>query len=61
MEFIPGGTIESLLKTYGPFDEILLKKFTIQITKGVAYIHLNNVVHRLVIFILFKFVIKLIK
>ena len=46
MEFIPGGTVESLLKTYGPFDEILLKKFTLQIVKGISYIHSNNVVHR---------------
>jgi serine/threonine protein kinase len=63
MEFIPGGTVEGLLKTYGPFDELLLKKFTFQIVKGVYYVHSNNVVHRLVVclvllMILFKFFIN---
>jgi mitogen-activated protein kinase kinase kinase len=46
MELIPGGTIETLLKTYGPFEEDLFKKFASQILEGVCYIHSRNVVHR---------------
>ena len=50
MELIPGGTIETLLKIYGPFEESLFKNFTNQIIGGVNYIHSRNVVHRLIIF-----------
>jgi serine/threonine protein kinase len=46
MEFIAGGTIENLLKIYGPFDETLFRNFSNQIVEGVIYIHSNNVVHR---------------
>jgi len=46
MELIPGGTIEFLLKTYGPFEESLFKNFTHQILEGINYIHSRNVVHR---------------
>jgi serine/threonine protein kinase len=46
MELIPGGTIETLLKTYGPFEEELFKNFTTQIMEGINYIHSKNVVHR---------------
>lgn len=46
MELIAGGTIEALLKTFGPFDEELFKNFTNQIVEGVNYIHSCNVVHR---------------
>lgn len=52
MEFISGGTIENLLKTYGPFDEDLFRNFTNQIVEGVNYIHSNNVVHRYIKLIL---------
>lgn len=57
MELIPGGTIETLLKIYGPFEESLFKNFTQQILEGVNYIHSRNVVHRylmiVIIFVLF--------
>jgi mitogen-activated protein kinase kinase kinase 19 len=46
MELIPGGTIETLLRTYGPFEEDLFRTFTNQILEGVNYIHCNHVVHR---------------
>lgn len=46
MELVPGGTIDTLLKTYGPFEEDLFRTFAAQILMGVDYIHLNNVVHR---------------
>lgn len=46
MELIPGGTIEYLIRTYGPFDENLYKNFTTQIVAGINYIHSKNVVHR---------------
>ena len=48
MELIPGGTIESLLKTFGPFEESLFKNFTNQIVEGINYLHSKNVVHRFI-------------
>lgn len=46
MELIPGGSIDTLLKTYGPFEEDLFRTFAAQILMGVDYLHSNNVVHR---------------
>ncbi|CAF1465187.1 unnamed protein product [Adineta ricciae] len=46
MEYLPNGTIEHLLTSFGPFHNDVLKKYTKQIVEGVAYLHKNNVVHR---------------
>jgi mitogen-activated protein kinase kinase kinase len=46
MEYVAGGTIESLLNSFGPFDETIIRNFTGQIVKGVVYIHSKNIVHR---------------
>ena len=45
-EYLPNGTIENLLTSFGPFHNDVLKKYTKQIVEGVAYLHKNNVVHR---------------
>ncbi|XP_026708426.1 mitogen-activated protein kinase kinase kinase 19 isoform X2 [Athene cunicularia] len=46
MEFVPGGSISSILNRFGPLPEIVLCKYTKQILQGVAYLHDNCVVHR---------------
>ncbi|XP_010154267.1 PREDICTED: mitogen-activated protein kinase kinase kinase 19 [Eurypyga helias] len=46
MEFVPGGSISSILLRFGPLPEIVLCKYTKQILQGVAYLHDNCVVHR---------------
>jgi len=46
MELISGGSIETLLKTFGPFEEELFQNYTRQIMEGIKYIHSKNVVHR---------------
>ncbi|NWT53948.1 M3K19 kinase, partial [Erythrocercus mccallii] len=46
MEFVPGGSISSILSRFGPLSEIVLCKYTKQILQGVAYLHDNCVVHR---------------
>ncbi|NWW52330.1 M3K19 kinase, partial [Pedionomus torquatus] len=46
MEFVPGGSISSIINRFGPLPEIVLCKYTQQILQGVAYLHDNCVVHR---------------
>ncbi|CAF4776184.1 unnamed protein product, partial [Rotaria magnacalcarata] len=46
MEYLPNGTIENMLISFGPFHNDVLKKYTRQIVEGVFYLHQNGVVHR---------------
>ncbi|NXA36110.1 M3K19 kinase, partial [Eudromia elegans] len=46
MEFVPGGSISSIINRFGPLPETVLCKYTKQILQGVAYLHGNCVVHR---------------
>ncbi|XP_068184901.1 mitogen-activated protein kinase kinase kinase 19 [Antennarius striatus] len=46
MEYIPGGSIASILHRFGPLPERVLALYTCQILEGVAYLHLNGVIHR---------------
>ncbi|NXK31676.1 M3K19 kinase, partial [Piprites chloris] len=46
MEFVPGGSISSIINRFGPLPEVVLCRYTRQILQGVAYLHANCVVHR---------------
>ncbi|CAF4914413.1 unnamed protein product, partial [Rotaria sp. Silwood1] len=46
LEYIPNGTIDNMLKLFGPFSNNVLQKYTRQIVEGVAYLHDEGVVHR---------------
>ncbi|XP_010604486.1 mitogen-activated protein kinase kinase kinase 19 isoform X6 [Fukomys damarensis] len=46
MEFVPGGSISSIINRFGPLPEMVFCKYTKQILQGVAYLHDNCVVHR---------------
>lgn len=46
MEFVPGGSISSIIHRFGPLPEMVFCKYTRQILQGVAYLHENCVVHR---------------
>ncbi|KAB1278836.1 Mitogen-activated protein kinase kinase kinase 19 [Camelus dromedarius] len=46
MEFVPGGSISSIINRFGPLPEMVFCKYTKQILQGVAYLHKNCVVHR---------------
>ncbi|KAJ7409309.1 mitogen-activated protein kinase kinase kinase 19 [Pitangus sulphuratus] len=46
MEFVPGGSISSIINRFGPLPEVVLRRYTRQILQGVAYLHANRVVHR---------------
>ena len=46
IEYMPGGSIFSMLKQYGSFDERVIRKFTRQVVLGLDYLHNKGVVHR---------------
>ncbi|QLG73664.1 hypothetical protein HG535_0F01750 [Zygotorulaspora mrakii] len=46
LEYVPGGSVSSMLNSYGPFEESLITNFTRQILIGVVYLHRKNIIHR---------------
>ena len=46
LEYISGGSIAFLLKKYGKFNESIVRQYTLQILKGLEYLHWNKVLHR---------------
>ncbi|KAM4626857.1 LOW QUALITY PROTEIN: mitogen-activated protein kinase kinase kinase 19 [Discoglossus pictus] len=46
MEFVPGGSISSVLRRFGPLPEMVFVKYTKQILQGISYLHNNRVIHR---------------
>lgn len=46
LEYIPGGSVNSMLKMYGPFEEELIKNFTRQVLIGLVYLHSKGIIHR---------------
>lgn len=45
-EWVPGGSVASLLKRFGPFAEDMTRRYTRQILQGLRFLHENKVVHR---------------
>lgn len=46
LEYIPGGSVSSMLKMYGPFEEELIRNFTKQVLIGLTYLHGKGIIHR---------------
>eukprot|EP00002_Diphylleia_rotans_P025598 TRINITY_DN5066_c0_g1_i1.p1 TRINITY_DN5066_c0_g1~~TRINITY_DN5066_c0_g1_i1.p1 ORF type:complete len:658 (-),score=147.29 TRINITY_DN5066_c0_g1_i1:94-2067(-) len=46
LEYVPGGSIKSLLSKFGSFNEKLVRIYTNEILQGLNYLHSVNVVHR---------------
>ncbi|KAK3826110.1 MAG: kinase-like domain-containing protein [Benniella sp.] len=46
LEYVPGGSIATLLGNYGPFSEILVRSFVKQILEGLDYLHECDIIHR---------------
>ncbi|KAI6045783.1 Pkinase-domain-containing protein [Pisolithus marmoratus] len=46
LEYVPGGSVTALLRSYGAFEEPLVKNFVRQILEGLNYLHERDIVHR---------------
>nr|XP_043625031.1 mitogen-activated protein kinase kinase kinase NPK1-like [Erigeron canadensis] len=46
LEFVPGGSISSLLGKFGSFPESVVRMYTKQILLGLEYLHKNGIMHR---------------
>ncbi|KAK9459023.1 kinase-like domain-containing protein [Lipomyces oligophaga] len=46
LEYVPGGSVASLLNNYGPLEEPLIRIFVRQILCGLNYLHDKDIIHR---------------
>ncbi|KAH8928119.1 Pkinase-domain-containing protein [Atractiella rhizophila] len=46
LEYVPGGSVQLLLKTYGAFEEALTRTWSSQILEGLQYLHEKDIIHR---------------
>lgn len=46
LEYVAGGSVGSLIRLYGRFDEPLIRHLNIQVLKGLAYLHSKGILHR---------------
>lgn len=46
LEFVPGGSIASLLGKFGSFTEPVIRMYTKQLLQGLEYLHNNGIMHR---------------
>ncbi|CAA3031481.1 mitogen-activated protein kinase kinase kinase NPK1-like isoform X2 [Olea europaea var. sylvestris] len=46
LEFVPGGSISSLLGKFGSFPESVIRMYTKQLLFGLEYLHQNKIMHR---------------
>ncbi|KAJ2000680.1 ATP binding, partial [Coemansia thaxteri] len=46
LEYVPGGTVQSLVQQHGPLPESVVHSFVRQIVAGLGYLHASGVLHR---------------
>ena len=46
MEYVPGGSVHSLLRRFGSFSETVIRVYTRQILAGLEYLHRHQIMHR---------------
>jgi len=46
LEHVAGGSIASLLSKYGPFPEVVIKRYLKQMVAGLTYLHAEGILHR---------------
>lgn len=46
LEYVPGGSVATMLVNYGPLGESLIQNFVRQILTGLSYLHSKDIIHR---------------
>lgn len=46
LEYVPGGSVQTMLNSYGPFEEPLIRNFIRQVLIGLSYLHSEDIIHR---------------
>jgi len=46
LEYMPGGSLSTMIKNYGPLKEPLARSFVRQILQGLDYLHQCDIIHR---------------
>ncbi|SMN21719.1 similar to Saccharomyces cerevisiae YJL095W BCK1 Mitogen-activated protein (MAP) kinase kinase kinase acting in the protein kinase C signaling pathway, which controls cell integrity [Maudiozyma saulgeensis] len=46
LEYVAGGSVGSLIRMYGRFDEPLIQYLTFQVLEGLSYLHSRGILHR---------------
>lgn len=46
LEYVAGGSVGSLIRMYGRFDDQLIRHLTKQVLEGLAYLHSKGILHR---------------
>jgi serine/threonine protein kinase len=46
LEYVPGGSVGSVLRKYGKFEDEVVRSFSHQIIDGLAYLHASGILHR---------------
>lgn len=46
LEYVAGGSVGSLIRLYGKFDENLIRFLAVQVLRGLSYLHSKKILHR---------------
>ncbi|KAL2181283.1 kinase-like domain-containing protein [Thermothelomyces heterothallicus CBS 202.75] len=46
LEYVPGGSVQTMLNSYGALPEPLIRSFVRQILNGLSYLHNRDIIHR---------------
>ncbi|KAB5594379.1 Mitogen-activated protein kinase kinase kinase [Ceratobasidium theobromae] len=46
LEYVPGGSVGSVLRKFGKFEDEVVRSFSRQIIDGLAYLHKSGILHR---------------
>jgi serine/threonine protein kinase len=46
LEYVPGGSLRSLIQKFGKLNEAIVKVYTRQILQGLEYLHRHRIIHR---------------
>ncbi|RHZ44604.1 hypothetical protein Glove_718g60 [Diversispora epigaea] len=46
LEYVPGGSVSTMINNYGPLEETLVRSFVRQILSGLSYLHDKEIIHR---------------